>query len=150
MANPTPRPHTTPTKIITISFPNNGGNDNTNRIATGINHPHFSCCSFLTKGVNQLIICHQPSCTSSTSHRVCRQTYRMVKESHQGNHHNKQDKEDVIPYPLFPYPKPPITNLAPGQDTFLVLYSFFFRKFIVSWDGWVWLRHWVGPDLALR
>lgn len=62
MAKPRPRPHTTPTRTMTISFPNKGGKERTKRIATGISQPYRISCSFFTKGVNQLMICkHQRS-----------------------------------------------------------------------------------------
>ena len=38
-------------------------------------------------------------------------TYGMMEESHQGYYHYKQDKEDIIPDPLFPYPEPPVLDL---------------------------------------
>lgn len=56
MAKPLPSPQTTPTRTITISFPNNGGNESTKSIPTEMSHPYRRSCSLVTKGVNQSMI----------------------------------------------------------------------------------------------
>jgi hypothetical protein len=95
---------------MTISFPNNGGKDSTKRIATGINQPYLSCCSFLTKGVNQSMIYMLVQFSREVSYFPPIQivTHRVVEESHQGHDNDNEHKGYIVPYPFFPDPKPPI------------------------------------------
>jgi len=112
-----------------LPFPNSGGNERINKMATGINHPAFRLRRRVTTGVSQSMICHKYRVMMLKI--VDRLTHRCMEKCHQGDQNDHNDEDHIIPYPFLSDPKPPVFTFCPCQNTPFVLYPFLFRELVL-------------------